>query len=92
MKKTASVRWFRLITVLATVPIFWFVLGVPVAASVWLGLVLMAACLWLALRMGWGLTTRSISEVIADTDAQTAAVVMRPPSGVWTARRGPSRD
>jgi hypothetical protein len=83
MKKTMSVRWFRLITVLATVPIFWFVLGVPVASFVWLGLVLLGACLWLALRMGWGLTTASIAD---------APVVMRPASGVWTAGRGRRRE
>lgn len=84
-----SVRWIRLITVLAAVPIFWFVVGVPVAGLVWIGLVLMGACLWLALRLGWGLTTRSIAEVIQDTDAESPAVVMRPESGVWTARLKP---
>jgi hypothetical protein len=75
--KKMTLRWFRVATVVAVVPVFWIAVGAPVVAIVWVGLVLLAGSMLMAVHFGWGADTRSIAEVLHDLDAESMPGAVR---------------
>jgi hypothetical protein len=69
--KRMTLRWFRVATLIAAVPVFFIAIGAPVVAVVWMGLVILASSLLMAVRLGWGAESRSIAEILHALDAET---------------------
>jgi hypothetical protein len=74
MKKTLmTVQWPRVIAVMAPIPVLWLIVaGSPVAHVLWVVLAIAGAALLAAtLRIGWGRTTRAMTDVIDDVEAES---------------------
>ena len=80
-----SLRW---LTVVAPVPLLWL-MGVASPLTLALMILLVAAAIvTAALRIGWGMSRRSMSDVIHDVDVEAPSIGVRPTSAVSISRAG----